>query len=123
MLILTMRKINFYVNEQGIAPVEEFLDSLSSKQAQKIAWVMQLVEELVRVPVQYFKKLVGTKDIWEIRAQLGSDIFRVLGFFINDNTFIATNGFQKKAMETPKIEINLAHKRKQEYLRNKGDHE
>ncbi len=114
-----MRKILFFFNEQGVAPVEEFLDSLSAKQAQKLAWVMQLVEELKRVPALYFKKLSGTEDIWEIRAQLGSDIFRVLGFFIDNNIFIATNGFHKKAMQTPRTEIDLAHRRKQIYLRNK----
>ncbi|MGA2655064.1 MAG: type II toxin-antitoxin system RelE/ParE family toxin [Gammaproteobacteria bacterium] len=119
MLTLGMRVINFYKNEQGKAPVEEFIDSLSAKQAQKLLWVMQLVEEMVRVPKQYFKKLIGTEDIWEIRAQVGSDIFRVLGFFVDNNTFIATNGFQKKAMHPPRTEISLAHKRKHAYLQNK----
>jgi len=43
----------------GALPVEEFLASLNPKQAQKVAWVLQLAEELDLVPVQYFKKLVG----------------------------------------------------------------
>lgn len=114
-----MRVILFYKNEQGEAPVEEFLDSLLPKQAQKLTWVMQLIEERSRVSTQYFKKLSGTEDIWEIRAQMGSDIFRVLGFFTVNNTFVATNGFQKKTMEIPQTEIKLAQKRKQEYLHKK----
>jgi len=114
-----MRDITFYKTTQGKTPVEEFLDNLSAKHAQKVVWVMQLVEELERIPAQYLKKLSGTEEIWEIRAQVGSDIFRILGFFIDSHTFLATNGFQKKSMAVPKSEISLAEKRRKDYLRNK----
>ncbi len=112
-----MRRINFFRLDSGKCPVEDFLDSLPGKSAQKIAWVMQLVEDLDQVPKQYFKKLVNTADIWEIRIQLGSDIFRVLGFFKTANEFIATNGFKKKSQKTPPQEIVLAEKRKSIYLK------
>jgi phage-related protein len=111
-----MRGIRFFRLSQG-CPVEEFLDSLTSKQAQKVAWVMQLVEEIEKIPEQYLKKLSNTEEIWEIRVQLGSNIFRILGFFIDKKCFIATNGFQKKTQKTPINEIRLAEKRKTEYLR------
>jgi hypothetical protein len=52
-----VREIIFYRTPSGACPVEEFLDSLTGKQAQKVAWVLHLVEELDSVPVQYFKKL------------------------------------------------------------------
>ena len=112
-----MRQITFYKTKLDVAPVEVFLDALSAKQAQKIVWTMQLVEELPRVSTQYLKKLSGTEEIWEIRAQVGSDIFRILGFFIEDSQFIATNGFQKKSMAVPRSEISLAQKRRQDYLK------
>jgi hypothetical protein len=63
-----MREINFYKSNLGACPVENFLDCLSPKQAKKMTWVMTLVEELEKIPEQYFKKLSHTKDIWEIRA-------------------------------------------------------
>ena len=44
------------------------MDSLSGKQAQKVVRVLRLIEELEVVPSQYFKKLVNTKDIWEVRV-------------------------------------------------------
>jgi len=52
-----MREIHFYRTEAGYCPVEKFLDSLPGKQAQKVAWVLKLIEELDFVPVQYFKNL------------------------------------------------------------------
>ncbi len=30
--------------------------------------------------MKYFKKLVGTKNIWEVRIRVGNDIIRLLGF-------------------------------------------
>jgi len=55
-----MRIIIFYRTPTGKCPVEQFLDNLSSKQAQKVTWVLQLVEELDFVPGNYLKSLVNT---------------------------------------------------------------
>ena len=40
-----MREIIFFRTDSGNCPVEEFLEGLSGKKAQKVAWVMQLVED------------------------------------------------------------------------------
>ncbi len=110
-----MREILFYKTESGKCPVENFLNSLNAKQAQKVAWVMQVVEELDKVPTTYLKKLTNIDDIWEIRVQIGSNIFRFLGFFEKGNFIVLTNGFQKKTQKTPKSEILLSEQRKQDY--------
>ncbi len=114
-----MRTINFYRTESGDCPVEEFLDSLTGKQAKKVLWVLRLVEELERVPSQYFKKLVNTDDIWEVRVQLGNHIFRLLGFFDEPAVLVLTGGFAKKTQKTPPQEIATAEKRKQDHLSRK----
>ena len=111
-----MREVIFYKLPNGTCPVEEFLDSLNGKQADKVTWVLSLVEDLQLVPKPYFKKLVGTNDIWEVRIEFGSDIFRLLGFFDKGNLVILTNGFVKKTQKTPLNEITLAEQRKKEYL-------
>jgi len=111
-----MRTVNFYRLLNGNSPVEEFLDSLTGKQAQKVLWVLQLIEELDVIPRQYFKKLVGSEGIWEVRIQFGNDIFRLLGFFDGGTLLILTNGFAKKTQKTPPQEIALAVRCKEEYL-------
>ena len=116
-----MRTINFYVTQSGRKPVEIFLDSLDGKQAKKVAWVLKLIEELDVVPVQYFKKLVSTDDIWEVRVQFGNNIFRLLGFIDDASLVILTNGFAKKTQKTPPQEIKLAEQRKQDYLKRKQE--
>lgn len=114
-----MREIVFYRMESGRCPVEEFLDSLESKQAQKVAWVLRLVEELDLVPGQYFKKLVDSKDIWEVRVQVGGNIFRILGFLDGAELLVLNHAFQKKTQKTPPKEIRTAEKRKRDYLARK----
>ncbi|MGM0745004.1 MAG: type II toxin-antitoxin system RelE/ParE family toxin [Bacteroidota bacterium] len=116
-----MKEIKFYKTRSGKVPVKEFLDSLSSKHAQKITWVLELIEKLDQVPVQYFKKLKNTDDIWEVRTRIGSNSFRILGFVNGDEFIILTNGFSKKSQKTPKQEIKLAEQRKADYLSRKGD--
>ncbi|MCF6210178.1 MAG: type II toxin-antitoxin system RelE/ParE family toxin [Gammaproteobacteria bacterium] len=111
-----MREIRFYRTEFGACPIEEFLNSLSGKQAQKVAWVLQLIEEIEVVPVQYFKELVNTDDLWEVRIQAGSNIFRLLGFLDGDQRVVLNHGFQKKTQKTPKKEIQVAEARKKDYL-------
>jgi len=111
----------FYRTQSGECPVEDFLDILDGKQVQKVAWVMQVVEELEQVPTTYLKKLVNTKDIWEIRIQMGNNIFRFLGFFNQGNFIVLTNCFQKKTQKTPKSEILLSEQRKQDYLERKDN--
>lgn len=113
------RVVKFFKTDTGKCPVEEFLDSLSAKQAQKITWVMRLLEDLDQVPSLYLKKLSNSDDIWELRAQVGSNIFRILGFF-DSKIFIATNGFCKKSLKTPWAEITLATKRKSYYSLKRG---
>lgn len=115
-----MRAIIFYKTQNGGCPVEEFLDSLAAKQARKVTWVLNLVETLDMVPIQYFKKLEGTADIWEVRVDFGSDTFRLLGFMDRGNLVILTNGFAKKTQKTPTAEIKLAEQRKTDYLNNRG---
>jgi phage-related protein len=115
-----VKEIKFYKTASGKVPVKEFLDSLSSKHAQKVAWVLELIERLDQIPVQYFKKLKSTDDIWEVRARIGSYSFRILGFIEGDEIIILTNGFSKKSQKTQKKEINLAEQRKADYLSRKG---
>ena len=118
-----MKTVNFYRTESGNCPVEEFLDELSGKQAQKVVWVLRLIEELEVVPGQYLKKLVNTDDLWEVRVQFGGNIFRLLGFFDGSTLLILTNGFAKKTQKTPRQEIDLATRRKKDYLLRKKKNE
>ena len=114
-----MREIDFYRTQSGRCPVREFLDGLSGRQTAKVTWTLELIEELTHVPQQYFRKLVNTEDIWEVRVKAGRDIFRLLGFFDGPKLVILDHAFAKKTQKTPRAEIDLAERRKREYFRRK----
>ena len=114
-----MREIDFYRTESGHCPAEEFLNTLLGRQAAKVTWVLQLIEELEFVPSQYFKKLVNTDDIWEVRVQVGRDTFRLLGFFDGPTRVILDHAFAKKSQAIPKSDIVLAEQRKRDYFRRR----
>ena len=114
-----MREVLFFKRPDGSSPVEEFIDSLHDKQASKVVWVLNLIEDLDFVPAQYWKKLTNTDDIWEARIQFGGNIFRLLGFEDGGHFIVLTNGFTKKTQKTPKQEIEIAEQRKKIYLKGK----
>lgn len=62
----------------------------------------------------------NTDGLYEIRVEVGSNIFRVFCFFDEGNLVILLNGFQKKSQKTPKNEIELAEKLKKEYFYEKA---
>ena len=115
-----MREILFYRSGSGASPIEEFLDSLNSKQAKKVTWVLKLIEDLKQVPSQYFKKLENTSNLWEIRVQAANNIFRMLGFFNIERNFIICHGFAKKTHKIPKKEIEIAEQRKALYNKRRS---
>jgi phage-related protein len=102
-----MRKIEFYRTVSGQNPIENFLDQLPAKSAQKVTWVLKLVEDLDKVPSKYFKKLVNTQDLWEVRASAGSNIFRLIGFFDGPNIVVVAHGFQKRPKKHQKEPLKL----------------
>jgi len=107
-----MRSISFYKTSSGKCPIEDHLDSLSDTQVTKIIWVLKLVRETQNISTKYFKKLVDTDDIWEVRVSVGKNIFRLLGFMQDQKLIILTNSFQKKSQKTPKKEIRLRKEKK-----------
>ncbi|MHC4681285.1 MAG: type II toxin-antitoxin system RelE/ParE family toxin [Planctomycetota bacterium] len=114
------REIRFYRTESGNCPVEQFIDSLKGKQAQKVTWVLNLIEILDTIPSRYFKKLADTEDLWEARIGFGSDTFRLLGFFDGNMLVVFVHGFKKKSQKLSKQAVALAHERKKDYFRRKN---
>jgi phage-related protein len=78
-----------------------------------------LVEDLQSVPATYLKHIENTDGLYEIRVQLGNNIFRIFCFFDQGQLIVLANGFQKKTQKTPKQEIELALTIKADYENEK----
>lgn len=68
----------------------------------KLNWTLQLLATIDRVPKKYFEHITNSTGIYEIRVEVGSDIYRVFSFFDKGSLIILINGFQKKTPKTPK---------------------
>ena len=108
------RKVTFYKNY-----FQDFFSKQNKKVKAKIVWTLDLIEDLQRVPETYLKHIENTDGLYEIRVQQASDIFRIFCFFDQEKLVVLTNGFQKKTQKTPKKEIELAIKIKEEYENEK----
>ena len=97
----------------------DFFNEQTKEVQKKFNWTLQLISELERVPVKYFKHMEGYDGIYEIRVEVGSNIFRVFSFFDKGQLVVLLNGFQKKSEKTPKSEIELAEKLKKQYYNEK----
>lgn len=98
---------------------EEFYSRQSMKVQKKIIWTLRIIEELDRIPEVYLKYLKNTSGLYEIRVQVGSNIFRIFCFFDLDNLIVIGHGFQKKTQKTPRQEIERAEQIKREYYESK----
>lgn len=109
-------EIEFYDTADGKCPVAEFLDSLNAKMHAKVLKHIDLLEcfgEELRLP---YSRLLED-GIFELRTQMGSDITRILYFFVVGGKAVLTHGFVKKTQKTPVREIARAKQYRQDYLR------
>ena len=111
------REIILFTTKDGKCPIQEFLDGMPVKVFKKITWVLRLITELDKIPSNYFKKLIGSDDIWECRIIFSSNIYRLFCFFDNGSIIVLTHGFIKKTQKTPYDEIIKAEEYKKDYLR------
>jgi phage-related protein len=109
-----LREILYYKNYYL-----DFFNDLKPEVKTKFNWTLQLIATQDRVPEKYFKHLTGSNGIYEVRVEVGSDIYRVFGFFDKGRLIILVNGFQKKTNKTPKGELVLAEKLKKQYFDEK----
>lgn len=96
-----------------------FFKNQDLKTQRKIEYILDLVRFEKRVPKKYFKILVSTDSIYEIRVITTFKSIRILCFFDKGQIIVLTNCFLKKTQKTPIKEIKYAEKLKKEYLEEK----
>ena len=98
---------------------DDFFKAQPQKVRDKIIKVLDIIEQVERIPTTYLKYIEGTNGLFEVRVQLGSNIFRIFCFFDGNKFVILLTGFQKKTQKTPPKEINRAVRLMNEYYEEK----
>ena len=93
----------------------EFYESQPDNVQAKIEWTLNLIRVTRQVPEKYFKHIESKKGLYEIRVEVGGNIYRIFSFFDKGYLVVLGNAFQKKTQKTPKQELEKAIKIMEEY--------
>ncbi len=100
---------------------EDFFKVQPRKVQDKIIKVLDIIENIERVPITYLKYVEGTNGLFEVRVQFGSDFFRIFCCFDGNKLVVLFSGFQKKTQKTPLKEIDKAVRIMTEYFNDKNN--
>ena len=102
---------------------QDFYLEQTEKVREKIGYVFRVIKTVDQIPEKFLKHLEGTDGLFEIRIEVAGNIYRVFCCFDKGNLVVLFNGFQKKTQKTPRQEIEMAEKLKNEYFnaKNKGN--
>ncbi len=95
---------------------QDFYINVDDKVKEKIGYVFRLIKTVDKVPEKFLKHIEGREGLYEIRIEVGSNIYRIFSCFDKGNLIVLFNAFQKKSQKTPAQEIELAEKLKLEYF-------
>lgn len=99
----------------------EFYDEQTEKVQEKVDFVLEILQNIERVPVKFFKHLED--GIYEVRVKQGSNIYRIFSFFDDGKLVILLHGITKKTQKTPRKEIERAKRLRNEYYSDKEKEE
>ena len=103
-------KVDFYEDQEGNAPVEEFLDGLPEKQSAKLVALIKVLEQQgPDLPFPYSSGVEGR--IRELRTQFGKTNLRILYFADKNRVFVLLHGVVKNTAKLEKSDIEKARNR------------
>ena len=107
-------EVELYCTRSGKEVVQEFLDSLPSKDLAKVIRDIELLAQCAPdLHEPHTKHIDG--PIWELRSKFSSNIYRIFYFIWDGNRLVLLHGFTKKTQKTPPAEIAIAKKRMEDY--------
>ena len=111
--------IEFYEDEVGGRPVEDFLAQLSDESVGKILQVLQMLEEWgPRLPFPYSSQVEGR--LRELRVHYGRTLYRVFYYGDTRRSFVLLHAFEKRSYALPESEVRVAMKRLENDQERKG---
>lgn len=98
---------------------DDFFKVQPQKVRDKIIKILDVIEQVDRIPSTYLKYIEGTNGLFEVRVRLGSNIFRIFCLFDGNKFVVLLTGFQKKTQKTPPTEIDRAIRLMNQYYEEK----
>lgn len=103
-------QVDFYEEEDGSAPVEEFISELPKTHKAKALAIVRLLEEMgPTLPYPYSSQVRG--KIRELRTHYGKDNIRILYFGDSKRCFALLHGLVKRTPKLDEGDIRIAEER------------
>lgn len=103
-----------------LKPAENFFDEIELSARKKFFFCMRKTKS--RIFGEWFKKMAGTKDIFEFKILDQGKNYRLFAFWdprnVGVSLLVCTHGIIKKTDKTPRSEINRAEDIKKGYFEN-----
>jgi len=96
-------KIRFFETRRGQAPVQEYIDSLPSRDAAKIKAALGDISERGLATTLVSLRQIRDK-LWEIRIQP----HRIFYAVIDHDELVLLHAYKKQSQRAPKVEIETA---------------
>jgi phage-related protein len=102
---------------------KEFYVAQTDDVRRKINQVLKMIETQRIVPIKFFRYIEESDGIYEVRVEVGNNIYRVFSCFDKGAVVVLFHGIQKKSQKTPPKEIKRAETIKKEYFKSKKEGE
>ena len=108
-------EIEYHETSRGRCPVQDFIDSLDFRSRAKVARTLDLLEQFgVKLEMPFAKHVEG--DLWELRARVGTDQYRIIYFLFSGGVFILLHGFMKKTGRIAQRDLETARDRRNDFV-------
>lgn len=85
----------------------------------KYEYVFVVVKQAERISIKLFKKISGRENLFEIRIESSSNIYRTVCCLDGKNVVVLFNSFQRKTEKTPANQIEKVIRLRNEYYEEK----
>ena len=109
------------MTQSGNEPVREWLRALETDYKKSIGEDIKLIQFRWPLGMPLVRKMEN--DLWEARSNLAHGNISRVFFTISGSQMVLLHGFIKKAQKTPKKEIELARRRKNEWFKEVKNNE
>ncbi len=107
-----MFRVYQFTTSSGRQPVDEFINKQSEATQTKIDEVIHYFKQHgFHLETNFLRRMSGTKDLWELRAEHQSKHYRLFLAKIDDRAAVLLHAFIKKTPKTPRKELQTAEKR------------
>lgn len=107
--------VKFYKQSANQEPVKQWLLKLKSDDKRIIGKDLQTIEYGWPMGMPLVRKM--NSNLWEVRSNISDGRIARIFFTIKESDLVLLHGFIKKSQTTPKNELSIAQKRRDEALK------